>query len=517
LGRLPTSSEGNHNRTMKFGEKYELLESLTTGAVETFIANDKVRGERVLVHILDCGPQKPNQPTVQWVLEAFRRVAPEPAGLVLETGRYSGTLYAYLVTKMPDEASLAGWKRMYRTQAQDTQEIPRPPAQPTPESEAPTAEGIATRPAREPGVFTQAFREFESGPKPVPSPLPKKTEQPARPLPERPLPDFSTSSPSGPRAATPPDPMSYFAPKNVPENKSPTDLFRSDFTPKNLPPEPSSPPINDGAKAGEFTSFFQGPFSGERSSEIPALSNQEMEPPKKSVGEFTAMFGAARQEGAGTAPGPGGQEPPRDEGSFTKLFRDLDIPKTPGPPAPPMSIGLPRPLETPPAFPAPPNESFAPPPPPAYVPPVPPAYPSPPMPAMPAVDTPKAATPPTPGSPDGATRAFSFPGLEPAPSQPVFTSGPSEYTRIISGVKSTGAAGEAAAKPPAPASMPSMPAMAPPPMPAVTMPAPPPAPKAPAITAPQPPAVSYWPLVLTLTVLSFIAVLLVLYFALRGH
>ena len=49
---------------MKFGEKYELLESLTTGAVETFVANDKVRGERVLVHILHGDPQRPNQPTV---------------------------------------------------------------------------------------------------------------------------------------------------------------------------------------------------------------------------------------------------------------------------------------------------------------------------------------------------------------------------------------------------------------------------------------------------------------------
>ena len=66
---------------MKFGDKYELLDSLTTGPVETFIANDKVSGERVLVHILHCDPQRPNQPTVQWVLDTFRRLAPEPAGL----------------------------------------------------------------------------------------------------------------------------------------------------------------------------------------------------------------------------------------------------------------------------------------------------------------------------------------------------------------------------------------------------------------------------------------------------
>jgi len=98
---------------MKFAEKYDLQESLTTGAVETFFANDKVRGERVLVHILRCDPRKPNQPTVQWVLEAFRRVAPEPVGLVLEAGPYSGTLYAYLVTKMPDDGALRVWVLQY--------------------------------------------------------------------------------------------------------------------------------------------------------------------------------------------------------------------------------------------------------------------------------------------------------------------------------------------------------------------------------------------------------------------
>src|SRR6202051_4347644 len=125
---------------MKFGEKYELLESLTTGGVETFVANDKVRGERVLVHILECEAQKPNQPTVQWVLEQFRHIAPEPAGLVLETGRYSGTLYAYLVTQMPDEAKLQKWVQLYRAQGRDTQGISIRSVTPTPESESPTAE-----------------------------------------------------------------------------------------------------------------------------------------------------------------------------------------------------------------------------------------------------------------------------------------------------------------------------------------------------------------------------------------
>jgi hypothetical protein len=69
--------------------------------------------------------------------------------------------------------------------------------------------------------------------------------------------------------------------------------------------------------------------------------------------------------------------------------------------------------------------------------------------------------------------------------------------------------------------MPKVPAMAPPAAP--KMPPPPPkpkiaapaAPKVPKVEAPAAPPVSYWPLVITLTVLFFLAVLLVLYFALK--
>jgi hypothetical protein len=53
-----------------------------------------------------------------------------------------------------------------------------------------------------------------------------------------------------------------------------------------------------------------------------------------------------------------------------------------------------------------------------------------------------------------------------------------------------------------------------PPPPAIPKIAAPPAPKPPKAALPEPPA-SYWPLILTLTVLFFIAVLLVLYFVLK--
>jgi len=77
-----------------------------------------------------------------------------------------------------------------------------------------------------------------------------------------------------------------------------------------------------------------------------------------------------------------------------------------------------------------------------------------------------------------------------------------------------GAQKQAAPKSPSLPAIP-LPAMPPPPaMPAVALPAPPPLPKAPKGALPEPP-VSYWPLILTLTVLFFIAVLLVLYLVLK--
>src|ERR1700689_3887480 len=246
---------------MKFGEKYELLESLTTGAVETFVANDKVRGERVLVHILHGDPQKPNQPTVQWVLDSFRRVAPEPVGLVLETGRYSGTLYAYLVTKLPEETALRAWVKQYRAQARDTQEIPGPPAPPTPESKAQTAEvavkDLPQRPvsvtpvpgfpapvppvsvlpasaSASPVSVTQLLRDFDSPAKSAVPTAPAREPDPySIPAAPGPLPPISfaggqsglhAAPPWSPEAARTPAP-----PKAGPNAGSPADTFPPDF------------------------------------------------------------------------------------------------------------------------------------------------------------------------------------------------------------------------------------------------------------------------------------------------
>jgi hypothetical protein len=539
---------------MKFGDKYELLDSLTTGTVETFVANDKVRGERVLVHILHCDPQRANQPTVQWVLDSFRRVAPEPAGLVLETGRYSGTLYAYLVTKLPDEAAVQGWVKQYKAQARDTQEITARVAQPvSPVSPpAPTLVSSPPPPQPTPSSVTQLLREFEPLAKIVAPSVPSKEAQP--PLP--PAPSISASADrSGVRPAPPwnPEPPRIAAPPLAePPRNSPADPFPATFLDKSFPAETSAPPAKENPKAGEFTSFFQGPFRGDRPLETPNISSPP-EPPRKTVGDFTAMFGAVKPQPEEPLPtsgmagkGMAGNEPAgtgftgwfnSDIPSRTSSTPFSTIPNTvpssmpstmpnsfpsvaPNPTAPPS--GLQRAADPAPVFPEPLRDPFAPPQPASYVAPAPPIFaaptpPSPPLPNSPASNLPS----------DGATRAFSRPGSgEAAPAPPPPPTGPSAYTQVIS-VRPANPAGQAATEKDAPKSitppaftappLPPLPKLAPPPpppMPKFAAPAIPPPPKAPKLEIPVP-AVSYWPLVLTLTVVFALVVLVVLYFGLK--
>ena len=248
---------------MKFAEKYELLESLTTGAVETFFANDKVRGERVLVHILRCDPRKPNQPTVQWVLEAFRRVAPEPTGLVLEAGPYSGTLYAYLVTKLPDEAELRVWVLQYEARPRDTQEIPTPVPSRAPDTAAPAADVAPKQSSPAAGPVTQLLRSFELPPKPgATSAPPKQTEPPVQPPRTQPPPtqpppninpvvDYSllqtVAIPAVPIPATPDRdqvvPRPSIPPRTEPTANALVNPIRPNLSTKHLPTEPITPPV----------------------------------------------------------------------------------------------------------------------------------------------------------------------------------------------------------------------------------------------------------------------------------
>lgn len=499
---------------MKFGEKYELLESLTTGAIETFAANDRIRGERVLVHIVDCAPQKPDQTTAEWVLESFRRLAPEPPGPVLETGKYSGTKYAYVVTKPADETALKAWIRRYELQAQETKETRVHAIEAESSGTAaipPVASPVLTPsaskgPGQAPGQMTQLFRDFDTLAK-------SKAREPIAPAQPRSQAGASTSLPgeSGLHAAVPWDAAS--AKSGAPTKESPAAAAPASMA-HPVAPELPEPQVRDSAKPGEFTSFFQGPFRGDRAADMPAFSSLPIEPPRKNVGEFTALFGQASPQGGATTP------PPSSGPSFTGIFKDMESPKQnlntppvmPGVVAPPVQ---PLPSVGPMNVAALPDPVFS-------------------TPVTPMVAAPLAVTaiPASPSAPvekprpvslpgDGATGAFMRPSSEPARVPIEAPGGPSPYTQIISRSKFAGAeedqagsagAGKSAmpAAPKIPAAAPPMPKMPPPPaMPKIA------APPVPKLDVPAAPAISSWPLIITLTVLFFLAVILVLFFALK--
>jgi hypothetical protein len=166
---------------MKFAAKYEILETITRGSVETFAARKIATDEVVLVHIFECQEQQPNQPTVQWVLESFSAVAPDACGRVVETGRYDETSYGYLVIKLPEKSAMQAWVESYEARQQTgDQVVAQPasvPAAPSPESASPEAAPVpasdaATRvfgtnpPPERPEGITKEFEALRSELKP---------------------------------------------------------------------------------------------------------------------------------------------------------------------------------------------------------------------------------------------------------------------------------------------------------------------------------------------------------------
>ena len=424
------------------------------------MARDLASGERVLVHVFEGGASPSDPPTREWALEALGEVAPAPPGAVIDVGRYAGTAFAYLVTKVPEADALQKWVVAYESYLPKTQEISVPP--PVDATSSAASESGARPAVPESGSGTAAFF-------PPPNAV-----------------DGGSALPEPKDTKNVPAPV--VAPDRIPTR--PKESFTSIFQSARTPAEPGDAGVrsNEG-KAGDFTSFFRGPFTG-KASDTPNLAPRAPEP-ESGPGEFTKIFGAVREspQEPPAEPSVRSDAPLNEPGGFTQLFA-APVPaetkpvKSENPFVFDKATWEPQ-IPTQPPIPVPPKSSFA---------------------------SPPAAIPPLP------------------------TTGPSEYTMIVSGGMRAPAAPEEppiaggtnppGAKPAAAFAMPKAPVF--PPVPAPKMSAAPqtphlPAPQMPGLAAPKapqapdvpkPPA-SYWPLLLTLTVLFFVAVLLVLYFALK--
>ena len=604
---------------MKFTTKYEILEPITRGSVETFVARSTATDERVLVYIFECPEQRPDQPTVQWVLESFHAVAPDPPELVLGTGRYSGTSYAYLATKLPDSAALQEWVRSYEAQEERRERAASPESaavpdlsqgskenashdisgtdQPTvilrvdqpgetatmpeasqsnvnapsetgdtPSARQPEASGsgatiidfsrtdfgrVEKVELGEPGEFTRQFSGLANAPQrpaqAAPSGIPAQEEQSQSLAPTAevsgPVAEASMPAGIGPPKETPSASQAP-TPASPAEAAGITDLFRfSDASQPQNSLDPASGKEGD-IETGEFTGFFRGPFHGEPSSQTPELPPAVSQPHKR-PGEFTEIFGKSkdgRSQGTIASQGHVPETPVEDDpGVRTPWFENADArPKT-------LETYEPTPQRTEiieansrkfPPFVEQPSPSA----------PVPPKTPIdfPAQASLPEFSSAKswrdAETPSTfgPGV-EGATRVFSAPGRNSLADSATAQDGPSDFTRIISGgLREPNPAEEPPAPPgsqgnfieklgappaispfrsplpaapqppqfPQPGQHPQMPAL-----PRVSAPPLPPAPQL-GSAAPKP-AGAPWTLIMIMSGLLILAVLLVLYFALK--
>jgi len=108
---------------LKLTEKYELVEPVTRGRINSFIARDLSTSEQVLVHLFECAGSRSGQPAALWVLQAFRCLAPSPPGMVIEAGTSESSLLAYVITLMPSASALRAWVQGYKLSTETTQEF----------------------------------------------------------------------------------------------------------------------------------------------------------------------------------------------------------------------------------------------------------------------------------------------------------------------------------------------------------------------------------------------------------
>jgi hypothetical protein len=115
---------------MRFLGKYELLEQLTVGTVETFAAYPIGGGERILVHVFALPALFKSAPTNRDLLDYMQELSPPALGAVLDAGRYDDGSQAYLVTKFPrDLSALPKWVEAYKSMTKrhdTTAEVPAP-------------------------------------------------------------------------------------------------------------------------------------------------------------------------------------------------------------------------------------------------------------------------------------------------------------------------------------------------------------------------------------------------------
>lgn len=317
---------------MKFADKYEILEMVTSGRVSTFLARERASQEPVVVYMFECGGSGAELSTAS-IIARFCSLAPNPPGIIVKAGFDDPSSSAFITTKMPDSAALQAWVAAYHA-------FGKPEAPPSPEKPASPPAGEATAELSAWEVRSVLAKN-----------TPPQKQPPVEPLAENPggsqdggTAVFSLSAPTRPAP-----------PRAVPHSGEPsggefTRLFRevNAFAPvkSNEPPTaPAAPKPANATDAIFGERLGAAPLGGEKFTPVqPPQTPVAPAPVEPSPGSFTREFMGLSSESVApaprqTAPVPRAPAPTdKEPGAFTREFMAIsqDAFKNPEPSVPPV-------------------------------------------------------------------------------------------------------------------------------------------------------------------------------------
>ena len=115
---------------MKFAERYEIQEMVTSGRVSTFLARDRNSQEPVVVYTFEVAGSSAAELSTASIISRFSSLAPSPPGVIVKAGFDQASSSAFLTTKMPEQAALQQWVAAYHSFGKTAPVTPPPMQQP---------------------------------------------------------------------------------------------------------------------------------------------------------------------------------------------------------------------------------------------------------------------------------------------------------------------------------------------------------------------------------------------------
>ncbi len=292
---------------MKFADKYEILEMVTSGRVSTLLARERTTQEPVVVYTFECEATGASELSTASIIARFCALAPNPPGIIVKAGFDEPSSSAFITTKMPDPVALQEWVRAYQSFAKPGQ----PASSPVPKVSSPASDATAELSAAEVRAVLARSGSPRNQPPKDPPPIEEIGERTAA---------FSIGdlapgeSQSGSSQSGSPEPAGDF-----------TRLFRevNAFQPLQSPAAAKSTGTPTPAKPSDATNALFGEPSGTAFPSRETFAPPPSTPPASSPGSFTREFMALSSdkgelEKSKTPVAP--PAAPKTPGSFTQEF-----------------------------------------------------------------------------------------------------------------------------------------------------------------------------------------------------